>query len=132
MPRHLLLIALLLLQPVIINGSRADSAVEAGEALYAICSGCHSPSYHRTGPAHCRLVGRRAGSQPGFLYSDAMQQSDIIWNESTLDRFLTSPLTMIPGTTMTFAGIDMAAKRQQLIQYLMSLDAHHPLCQQDS
>ena len=67
-----------------------------GEAIYARCAACHALAYDRTGPRHCGLFGRRAGSVQGFAYSPAMQRSKIVWNEETLDRFLASPLTYVP------------------------------------
>jgi len=65
---------------------------KAGEAIYARCAACHALEYDRTGPRHCGLFGRRAGSVPGFDYSQAMKQSRIVWNEATLDRFLAGAL----------------------------------------
>jgi cytochrome c len=38
----------------------------AGEAVYSRCLACHSLEYHRTGPKHCGLFGRRAGNAAGF------------------------------------------------------------------
>ncbi|MEO7159148.1 MAG: cytochrome c family protein, partial [Polaromonas sp.] len=46
-----------------------------GEQLYARCIACHALAYDRVGPRHCGLLGRRAGSVPGFAYSPAMKNS---------------------------------------------------------
>jgi cytochrome c len=89
-----------------------------GEAIYARCAACHALAYERTGPRHCGLFGRRAGSVQGFAYSPAMQRSKIVWNEETLDRFLASPLTYVPGTAMGYAGVTDAKERADLIAYL--------------
>jgi len=78
---------------------------KAGEAIYSRCAACHALAYDRTGPRHCGLFGRRAGTVPGFAYSDAMKKSGIVWNEATLDRFLADPLRTVPGTAMGYAGI---------------------------
>ena len=101
----------------------AASAVGApdaqrGEQIYARCLACHALTYDRVGPRHCRLFGRRAGSVPGFEYSSAMKKNKIIWNEKTLDRFLTKPLKMVPGSTMTYDGIRDRQERADLIAYL--------------
>jgi cytochrome c len=98
------------------------SACSAGasEELYGRCAGCHSLEQNRTGPRHCDLVGRRAGSVPGFDYSEAMKRSGIVWTEKNLDRFLSNPLKMVPGTTMTYAGIGDPRERAELIAYLRS------------
>mgnify|MGYP006175239305 CR=1 FL=1 len=90
----------------------------AGEAVYSRCQGCHALEYNRTGPKHCGLLGRRAGSVPGFDYSPAMKRSALVWNEKTLDRFLSAPLRTLPGTTMTYAGVPEAGERADLIAYL--------------
>ena len=89
-----------------------------GEQIYARCLACHALSFDRVGPHHCGLLGRRAGSVPGFDYSAAMKNSKITWNEATLDRFLTNPLAMVPGTTMTYAGVTDPKERSDLIAYL--------------
>lgn len=92
--------------------------VKNGEAVYGQCAACHALGYDRTGPHHCGLIGRRAGSVAGFTYSDAMRKSNIVWAPRTLDRFLANPLKMIPGTTMGYAGVNDAKARRDLIGYL--------------
>jgi len=59
-----------------------------------------------------------SGRVQGFSYSDAMKRSKIVWNEKTLDRFLTNPLKAVPGTSMGYAGIADARERADLIAYL--------------
>jgi cytochrome c len=89
-----------------------------GEQLYARCLACHALEYDRVGPRHCALIGRRAGSVPGFEYSAAMKRSGIVWTTKTLDRFLADPLRLVPGTTMTYAGVADPKERAELIAYL--------------
>ena len=89
-----------------------------GEQIYARCMACHALAFDRVGPRHCGLFGRLAGSVPGFDYSPAMKNSKIRWNEQTLDRFLTKPLAMVAGTSMTYDGIADPAERADLIAYL--------------
>jgi cytochrome c len=91
---------------------------KAGEAIYTRCLACHALAYDRTGPRHCGLFGRRAGSVKEFAYSDAMKRSTIVWNRTTLDRFLRDPLAAIPGTSMGYAGIADRRERANLIAYL--------------
>lgn len=90
----------------------------AGENIYARCAACHSLAYDRTGPRHCGLFGRRAGSVPGFAYSEAMKHSNIVWDEKTLDLFLADPAKTIPGTAMGYAGVKDKKERSDLIAYL--------------
>jgi cytochrome c len=98
--------------------ARAAGDAKAGEAIYDRCLACHALAYDRTGPRHCGLLGRRAGSVAGYDYSAAMKKSRITWNARTLDRFLENPMKAVPGTTMGYAGIADAKERRDLIAYL--------------
>jgi cytochrome c len=100
------------------TAARAGGDATRGEQLYARCLACHALEYDRVGPRHCGLLGRRAGSVPGFDYSAAMKQSGIVWTARTLERFLAAPLEMVPGTTMTYAGVADPKERADLIAYL--------------
>lgn len=99
-----------------------------GEAVYERCIGCHSLDRHRTGPKHCGLFGRRAGTAAGFDYSDAMRASGFVWNEATLDRFLAAPMKVVPGTSMGYAGVDDARDRADLVAYLAQANQSRELC----
>ncbi len=96
----------------------SSEQIAAGEAVYARCLACHALAYDRTGPRHCGLVGRRAGSVPGFDYSPAMKRSGIVWSEKTLDRFIANPGLSVPGTSMGYAGVKDQKERADLIAYL--------------
>lgn len=103
--------------PPAATAAPAGNAIR-GEALYERCFACHSLETDRAGPRHCGLLGRRAGSVPGFDYSPAMRASGIVWNAATLDRFLAAPTAVVPGTSMGYAGIASAQERADLIAYL--------------
>ncbi|MGQ0677821.1 MAG: c-type cytochrome [Rhodospirillales bacterium] len=96
----------------------AEGDPARGEKIYTRCEGCHSIERDRVGPRHQGLFGRRAGSVPGFPYSDAMKTSGIVWDAEILDRFLTGPRSLVPGTRMGFAGIPDKQERADLIAYL--------------
>jgi cytochrome c len=98
----------------------------AGEGIYSRCLACHALAYDRTGPRHCGLFGRRAGSVQGFAYSEAMKRSNIVWDEKTLDRFLASPLEAVPGTAMGYAGVTDRQERADLIAYLKRANGARP------
>jgi cytochrome c len=119
---------MLLLAGAACTGTQAapPSAVR-GEAVYARCAACHALAQNRVGPKHCGLFGRTSGSVPNFDYSAAMKRAHIVWNAQTLDRFLTSPLKMVPGTAMTYDGVPDAADRADLIAYLREA-ANSPEC----
>lgn len=98
------------------GGMAGDPKV--GEAVYARCFACHALAYNRTGPKHCSLLGRRAGSVAGFEYSAAMKRANWVWDRKTLDRFLADPLKTVPGTTMGYAGVKDRQERADLIAYI--------------
>ena len=111
-------VAFLALLMAAIPAAGAAGDAKAGEAIYERCLACHALAYDRTGPRHCGLFGRRAGSVKGYAYSEAMKNSKITWNARTLDRFLANPMKSIPGTSMGYAGIADARERRDLIAYL--------------
>jgi len=98
-------------------GAPAGDA-KRGAEIYTRCAACHALEYNRTGPKHCGVVGRKAGTVPGFDYSPAMRSAKLTWDEKTLDRFLADPLKTVPGTTMTYAGIANPQERADVIAYL--------------
>ena len=101
-----------------------------GAQLYTRCLACHAPAFDRVGPHHCGLFGRPAGSVPGFEYSPAMKKSRIVWNDKTIDRFLTRPLKMVPGSTMTYDGVADPKDRADLIAYLKRVN-ETPECRKE-
>lgn len=107
-----------MLEAAVLLAALAAGDPRAGESIYPRCQACHALSYDRVGPRHCGLLGRRAGSVPGFAYSPAMQRSKLVWNERTLDRFLADPPKAVPGTTMTYAGVPDPRERADLIAWL--------------
>ena len=90
---------------------------------FAICSGCHTIVAGRNGigPSLLGVVGRKAGSLPGFAYSAALQTSGITWTPEKLDRWLSGPMAMVPGTRMSFGGYADPKQRQAVIAYLNTL-----------
>jgi cytochrome c len=107
-----------MLEGALLVAALATGDPKAGEAVYSRCLGCHALEYNRTGPQHCGVIGRRAGTAAGFEYSPGMKKSKLVWNEKTLDRFLADPLKTVPGTTMTYAGVPDSQDRADLIAYL--------------
>jgi len=88
-----------------------------GKTLYQACAACHSIDENDLGPRHRGVVGRRAGSIADYSYSTALKNSGLTWDESTLDRWLTSPSELVPGTKMFFQ-IGDAQSRADLIAFL--------------
>lgn len=88
-----------------------------GKTLYQVCMGCHSLDEDDVGPRHRGVVGRTAGSVPGYAYSPALKNSHIVWDRDNLDRWLTSPQALVPGAKMFFA-MPSAQDRADVIAYL--------------
>jgi cytochrome c len=106
-------------------GSPAQAAdPAAGKSVFtSLCSICHSPQSGKNmvGPSLFGVVGRKTGTVPGFHYSPANQNANLTWDETTLDKYLQSPRTVVPGTTMTYGGLKDDTKRADLIAYLATL-----------
>ena len=107
------------LEGALLVAALATGDPKAGEAIYPRCVACHALAYDRVGPRHCGLIGRRAGSVPGFDYSPAMKRSKLTWTQENLERFLADPVGTVPGTTMTYAGVPDPKERADLVAYLV-------------
>jgi cytochrome c len=90
---------------------------------FSVCLTCHTVQRGRNGigPSLFGVVGRKAGSLPGYAYSTAMKAHAATWDEPALDRFLTAPIATVPGTKMTFAGMKDQKERAEVIAYLATL-----------
>jgi cytochrome c len=96
----------------------------AGKAVFqSTCAICHAvqAGQNKIGPSLFGIVGRKTGSVPGYNYSPANMGANLTWDEATLDKYLESPRTVIPGTKMPYAGQKDAGKRADLIAYLATL-----------
>jgi len=86
------------------------------------CRECHSfvKNDNRLGPSLYGVVGRKAGSVPGFAYSESLKDSGVVWDEPTLDKWITNPGAVIPGNNMAalFEGISDASVRAKIIAFL--------------
>ena len=111
----------LALSPAAVALAMAAGDPNRGAEVYERCLACHALGYNRTGPKHCGLIGRRAGSVSGFDYSEAMRRSGLVWDRASLDRFLADPLGTVPDTTMTYDGVKDPIDRADLIAYLVAV-----------
>ena len=108
--------------PVASQGAeRADGDAKQGAQAFRICAACHSlkPGIHLSGPSLANIWGRRNATVSGFSrYSAALKQAKIIWDEDTLNAWLANPQAMVPGTTMTFRGVNSGKARADIIAFL--------------
>ena len=109
---------------IILTLSIANSADPVnGKKVFRKCSACHSlqEGKNKIGPSLYNLLGRKAGSVDGYKYSKAMKNSDVVWDEESLDKFLTKPRKFIPKTKMSFRGIKKKSLRDALISFFKQL-----------
>ena len=105
--------------------AQADPA--RGERVFQRCYACHSVVAGEDklpGPSLRCVLGRRAGTLPGFEFSPALIEAGaargLVWTRATLDRFLADPQALLPGTTMGMPGLPGVEDRRDLIDYLES------------
>jgi len=103
----------------------ADDLSAARELTIRQCSQCHTfekGDKHGQGPNLFGLLGREAGSAPGFVYSDGFKEAlkGQIWDTALLERWLTDTLAVAPKAQMVYFQDDPKV-RAKLIRYLESL-----------
>jgi cytochrome c len=105
------------------GAARAQDAAGGEHVFKSQCSLCHSPRPERNiiGPSLFSVVGRHSGMVPGFHYSTANRASGLVWDPATLDRYLSAPNKVVPGTLMTYPGLQDSHQRADLIAYLETL-----------
>ncbi|PCJ58917.1 MAG: cytochrome c family protein [Rhodospirillaceae bacterium] len=104
----------------LVSGVAMAGDVKKGKKGFKKCKACHTlvAGKNKVGPSLAGIFGRTSGTVEGFKYSAAMKDAGIVWNEETLDAFLTKPKKYIKGTKMAFPGLKKEAKRKDLIAYL--------------
>ena len=92
-------------------------------AATAACTACHSFEAGKNGfgPSLFAVGGRKSASLPGYVYSDALKASGLTWDAETLDRWLSGPQKLVPGTRMPYAGIPDPKRRAEVVAWLMTL-----------
>ena len=84
------------------------------------CTGCHALDRDRVGPRLRGVFGRPAGNIPSFPYSEAIRSSGVVWDSSSLDKWLTDPDAFIPDNEMEFRVAD-STERTNIVEYLKLL-----------
>ena len=103
----------------------ADDLSAARDLTIRQCSQCHTfekGDKHGQGPNLFGLLGREAGSAPGFVYSDGFKEAlkGQVWDTALLDRWLTDTLSVAPRAQMVYFQDDPKV-RAKLMRYLESL-----------
>jgi len=101
----------------------ASADINRGENSAKKCAACHTfgkGEPNRVGPNLWNVVGRPKHSEPGFNYTAAMKGQQGAWTPDDLDKYLTNPRGVVPGTAMTFAGLPRGQERADVIAFLNS------------
>jgi cytochrome c len=103
---------------VMLAGLTGDAA--AGQKVFGQCRTCHEvqAGVNKVGPSLKGIIGRQAGTIPGFRYSPANKNSGITWTEDVMFAYLENPRKYIPGTYMSFVGLKNPQQRADVIAYL--------------
>jgi cytochrome c len=97
--------------------ARPDDPARGMELFGKRCAGCHSLAKNHEGPRLQGVYGRTSGSLADFAYSAALKRAQIVWDEASLDRWLTDPDAFVPGNEMDFLDSN-PQERRDLISYL--------------
>src|SRR5262245_61480989 len=105
-----------------LSASEPDMALRGRELFQRRCAGCHSLDKPKVGPALKSVFARHAAADPRFIYSEALKQSGLLWDEVTLDRWLKDPDALVPDNDMSFR-LNQADERTAIIAYLKQVAA---------
>lgn len=123
------LLSALLIATGHIGPARADGDPAKGVVVFKQCAICHTigpKAIARIGPPLNGIVGRGWAASPGFAYSPGLvagRDDNKIWNEATINAWITNPRTMVSGTKMVFMGLPDPQQRADVIAYLRQFDA---------
>jgi cytochrome c len=106
----------------LMSAARAvDGDAKRGAKIYGSCVACHSlePGVNLSGPSLARLWDKPAGRNAGFVrYSKGLKSADFAWNAQTLFAWVANPEVMVPGTYMTFRGLEKDQDRADIVAFL--------------
>ena len=111
----------------VIGGFASQASAQSGDSAKGQrvfnqqCRACHTlekDGAQTAGPNLHGVFGRKAGTAPGYEFSEAMKKSGIVWDDKSLARFLADPMTVVPGTSMTYLGVTDPREREALVAYM--------------
>jgi cytochrome c len=112
-------LAYLLSSPSALPQASPDSSGQ--QAFNNACRTCHimREGDNRLGPNLHKIIGRKAGSLPGYGFSSAMKEAGFVWDEEKLDRFIAKPDEVVPGNNMKpYGGLASDEERKKIIAFL--------------
>jgi cytochrome c len=100
----------------------AQYAGDRGAEVYKACVACHTLSPdegNRAGPTLHGIFGRKIASLPGYNFSPALKQMDIVWTKETVaELFNVGPMKYTPGTKMPEQRVSSPEDRKALVDFL--------------
>jgi cytochrome c len=100
----------------------AAYAGDPGAEVFRACVACHTlrpDEGNRAGPTLAGVFSRRIATLPGYNFSPALKDLDIVWSPETVAKlFELGPATFTPGTKMPEQKIGAAADRDALVKFL--------------
>ncbi|MDE8346501.1 MAG: c-type cytochrome [Acidocella sp.] len=101
----------------------AGNTAAGAQLFQSQCAMCHAttPGMAGIGPSLAGVYGEPAASTAGYDFSPALKSAHLVWNVATLNKFLKSPQSTVPGTKMPYSGLPSVGQRADLIAYLVSL-----------
>ena len=120
-----ILIALALGASLVTAAPAFAGDAKAGQTVFkakcALCHGVTAKSPAGIGPRLFGVIGRKAGTLPGYAYSPAMKNSGLTWTADSVKLYLTNPQGTVRGNKMPFAGLPSAADRDNVAAYMATL-----------
>jgi cytochrome c len=107
----------------LLAGPAAAQDAAAGARVFTRCAVCHAtvPGKNGMGPSLAGVVGRKAGSIPGFNYSPAMKTAGFVWTKEQIQAFITNPQALVKGTRMMIPPVTIPKDRADVAAYLATL-----------
>lgn len=103
--------------------------LDNGQAKFAICKTCHTTAKggeNMTGPNLWDIFGRKAGTEPGFAYSDGLKSLGITWDADKIDHWIENPRAVVAASKMTYIGMANAKDRADVVAYLKTVTSPPP------
>jgi len=118
-----LLLACLVTFPHLSHAYTDADAVQGKQLFEKRCTGCHSLDQNKEGPRLRGVYGRSVGKVSGFDYSVALRSSQLIWDDASLERWLSNPDSFIADNDMAF-HVSKPDERAAIIRYLKTLSVN--------
>ncbi len=102
----------------------AEGDAKKGERVFNKCKACHAvgdKAKNKVGPVLNGVIGAEFGHVEDFKYSKALlekKEEGLVWDEETLAAYLTDPKEVIPGGSMSFAGLRKEADIENVLAFL--------------